>query len=66
MGETTLDDWKNFRVKFFRAKGVPNDNQNVVVWLNKRYSEVPAVQALLRLLGLVEARLGFSVVRTYI
>ena len=41
-------------------------NQNVVTWINARYSKVPVVQSLLRLLGLVEAKLGFSAVSTYI
>ena len=43
-----------------------SDNQNVATWINSRYSKVPVVQALLRLLGLVDAKQGFSAVSSYI
>ena len=43
------------RGEFWRGRLVyyVGDNMNVTDWLNKRYSKVPAVQALLRLRSVV-------------
>ena len=43
-----------------------SDNMNTVSWLNKRYSQVPVIQLLLRLLGIWEARHQVSSQGTYV